>query len=253
MRRPWHCALRMPTLMLALAAAPHSVDHPTGPAAADGAESKDKTAVVRWDEQHPGCTFSRGDDGRFHYGMWSGDVGITLSVDSQELEKVHRRHEPFFAVLLEVRYRGQSSLEFGADEISLEFLKHFGVVQTALDPDAFAQKVQNDADEIDHQAAREVQKHPERKEAKEAYLRIFQKEAAELLEFISKNSLRTARLGPSNPETQGWVLFSIGSKWISGWKRPEAFLLRVPIAGRVFEFPFELPPKPGEVRLRKRG
>ena len=251
MRRPCRWARRMPTLMLALAALPHSLDA-TAPAAADQGEPKDQTADVRWDEKHPGCTFSRSDDGRFHYGLWSGDVGVTLSVDSQELEKVNRRHEPFFAVRLEVRYRGQSSLEFGADDISLEFLKHFGVVETALDPDALAQKVQNDVDEMDHRVAREVQKHPARKEAKEAYLRVFQKEAAELLEFISQNSLRPARLGPNNPETQGWVLFSVGSKWINAWKRQEGFLFRVPIEGRVFEFPFELPPKPGEMMLRKR-
>ena len=46
-----------------------------------------------------------------HYGMWYEDVGVTLAVDPQEVEKVHRRHEPFFAVLLDVRYRGQGSLD----------------------------------------------------------------------------------------------------------------------------------------------
>jgi hypothetical protein len=218
------------------------------------AAGKDKPAIpaVRWDETNPGCTFSHSDDGRLHYGLWSEDVGITLTVDSQELEKVHRRHEPFFAVLVEIRYRGPGVLEFGTENISLEFVKHFQVAQAALDPDSFAQKIQNDADEVDHQAAREVQKHPERKEAKDAYVRTFQKETAELLEFVSKNSLRSARLAPGNPETRGWVFFSASSQWISGWKKREEFILRVPIEGKVFEFPFELPPKPGEVMLRKR-
>ena len=32
-----------------------------------------------------------------------------------------------------------------------------------LDPDGFAQKVQNDADELNRQTAREVEKHPEKK------------------------------------------------------------------------------------------
>ena len=238
-----HRAWQAPALMLALLFLPHSLS---------AAGGKDKTPVVRWDEQTPGCTFSRGDDGKFHYGVWSGDVGLTLSVDFQELEKAHRRHEPFFAVLLEVRYRGQGALEFGTENISLEFVKHFRVVKTSLDPDTFARKVQNDADEVDHQTAREVQKHPERKAAKEAYMRVFHKETAELLEFVSKNSLLPARLAPSNPETRGWVLFSVDSRWIGGWKKPEAFLLRVPVEGKVFEFPFELPPKPGEVMLRRR-
>jgi hypothetical protein len=215
-------------------------------------KDKSKTPSVRWDESNPGCTFSRSDDGRFHYGLWSGDVGMTMTIDSQELEKVHRRHEPFFAVMLEVRYRGTGMLEFGTENISLEFMKHFRVVQRALDPDDFAQTIQNDADQADYQTAREVEKHPERKEAKETYARAFQKETSELLEFVSKNGLRPARMNPGNSEIHGWVFFSVDSKWINGWKKREEFILRVPIDGKAFEFPFELPPKPGEVMLRKR-
>jgi hypothetical protein len=216
-------------------------------------KDKAKISAVRWDEEHPGCTFSRSDDGHYHYGLWYEDVGITMAVDSQELEKVHRRHEPFFGVLINVRYRGQGTLDLGIENISLEFVKHFQVVQTALDPDTFSEKVQNDADELDHQTAREVEKHPEKKEAKEALVRAFLKDAAELQEFVGKNSLRPTRLGPGNPETSGWVLFSTVSKWIpSGWKKQEEFILRVPLDGKVFEFPFKLPPKPGEVMLRRR-
>jgi hypothetical protein len=218
---------------------------------------KDKNAAkipaVRWDEEHPGCTFSRGDDGRYHYGLWYEDLGITMSVDSQELEKVHHRSEPFFALLLEVRYRGQGTLDFGVENISLEFVKHFQVVQTSLDPDAFSEKVQNDADERDHQTAREVEKHPEKKEEKEAFVKALLKDSAELQEFVGKNSLRPTRLNPGNHETSGWVLFSTESKWIPGqWKKQEEFILRVPIDGKIFEFPFKLPPKPGEVMLRRR-
>jgi len=64
--------------------------------------------------------------------------------------------------------------------------------------------------------------------------------------------LRPTRLGPGNPEASGWVLFSTNSKWISGWKKQEEFILRVPLDGTMFEFPFKLPPKPGEVMLRRR-
>lgn len=251
MRRLWH---GMPhglsaASVLALATVALLV-----PDAARAIPRKDKPQIsaVRWDEQRPGCTFSRSDDGHYIYGLWYQDVGITLSVDSQELEKVHRRHEPFFGALLSIRYRGQGSLDLSVQNISLEFVKHFKVVQPALDPDAFSQKVQDDADQLDHQAAREGEKHPEKKEALETEVRAFLKDSAELQEFVGKNSLRPTRMGPGNPEVRGWVLFSTESKWISGWKKQEEFILRVPITGTMFEFPFKLPPKPGEVMLRKR-
>lgn len=246
MRSLWHRTPRGLSLALALAS--------LSPVTGSAAPRKDKAKIpdVRWDEGHAGCTFSRGDDGKFRYGLWSDEVGITLAVDSQELEKVHRRHQPFFAVLLDLRYRGQGALEVSIENISLEFVKHFKVVQTSLDPDSFSEKVQNDADELDHQTAREVEKHPEQKEAKEAYMKAFLKDSAELQEFVGKSSLRPTRLGPGNPETGGWVLFSTDSKWINGWKKQEEFILRVPLDGKMFEFPFKLPPKPGDVMLRKR-
>ncbi len=215
-------------------------------------KTKSRIPAVRWDEERPGCTFSRGDDGKYRYGLWSDDAGITVAVDSQELEKVHRRHEPFFGVLLTVRYRGEGSLDLATDNISLEFVKHFHVVQASLDPDDFAEKVQNDADELNHQTAREVEKHPEKKEEQEALLRAFLKDSTELQEFVGKNTLRATRLGPGHPETSGWILFSTQSKWIGAWKKQEEFILRVPFDGKVFEFPFKLPPQPGEVMLRKR-
>jgi hypothetical protein len=258
MRRLRHCAWHGLLLAAAVVAILESVS--TAPAAAFAVPAKaaptkkDKPGVpaVRWDEQNPGCTYSHSEDGKLHYGLWYGDEGITLSVDSEELEKVHRRHEPFFAVHLEIRYRGQGALDVATENISLEFSQHYQVVQTSLDPDTFAEKVQADADEVDHAAAREVQKHPEKKDAQEAYVRAFQKDSAELLEFVSKNSLRSARLAPGNSVVSGWVLFSVESKWIGGWKRQEQFILRVPIAGMIFEFPFQLPPKPGDVMLRRR-
>jgi hypothetical protein len=217
------------------------------------AKTKSKIPVVRWDEQSPGCTFSRSDDGLYHYGMWSGDVGIIVSIDSQELEKVHRRHEPFFSTLLEVRYRRAGTLDFDTGNISLEFVKHYHVIQTSLDPDDFSQKIQDDADALDHETAREIEKHPEKKQEKEAFARTFQKESAELQEFVSKDSLRPAKLNAGNPSIRGWILFGVSSKWISGWKKPEELILRVPVDGKIFEFPFTLPPKPGEVILRKRN
>ena len=208
--------------------------------------------VVRWDEGSAGCTFSRSSDGRYQYGLWSDDVGVILAVDSQELEKVRRRHELFFSIALTVRYRGAATLDVNPGAVTLEFVKHFKVVQTSLDPDGFSQKVQNDADEFDHQIAREVQKHPEEKEAKQATMQTFQKDSAELLEFLSRSTLKATRLDSGNREAVGWVLFSTESKWINGWKKQEEFVLRVPLNGKVFEFPFKLPPKQGELLLRQR-
>lgn len=211
-----------------------------------------KIPAVRWVEGNPGCTFEPGEDGKYRYGMWYEDAGVVMAVDSQELEKVHRRREPFFAVFLTIRYRGKASLEVTTDEISLQFMKHFQVIQTSLDPDDFSDKVQNDADTLNDQSAREVEKHPEQRERKEAYVRAILRDSAELQEFVGKNSLRETRLGSGNNETSGWVLFSTDSKWIGHWKKQEELILRVPLAGKVFEFPFRLPPKPGETILRKR-
>jgi hypothetical protein len=229
---------------------------PASPSAhAASRNPKSLIPTVRWDEQTPGCTFSRSEDGKLHYGLWSGDVGVMLAIDSQELEKVHRRHEPFFSAFVTVRFRGSTALDLTPENMSLEFVRHFRIIQNALDPDDFVQKVQDDADEVDHDAARYAQKHPDKKvenEAKEAYVRAFQKDVAELLEFVSKNSLRPARLTQANPEVSGWMLFRVDSKWIGGWKKKEEFVLRVPLEGKIFEFPFTLPPQPGEVMLRRR-
>jgi hypothetical protein len=215
-------------------------------------DDKAKIPAIRWDEEHPGCTFSRGDDGKYRYGLWSGDVGITLAVDSQELRNVRRRQEHFFGALLEVHYRGPKSLDLDIKNISLGFVNHFQVVKNALDPDTLSAKVQNDADALNRETAREVKKHPEKKDAKEAAVRAYLKDSTELQEFIGKNTLRLAHLGPGNPAVSGWVLFSTESKWIAGWKKQEELILRVPLDGRVFEFPFKLPPKPGEEMLRRR-
>src|SRR5437764_5785704 len=133
---------------------------------------KDKTTLqpptVRWSEQQPGCTFSRGDDGKYRYGLWSGDVGLVLAVDAREVQLIRHRREPVFAVLLEIHYRGATSLDASADAVTLQFVKHFKVVQTSLDPDDYIQKIQADADAFDDTTRREVAKHPEKKQAQEA-------------------------------------------------------------------------------------
>jgi hypothetical protein len=209
-------------------------------------------SALRWAEGQPGCTFSRGDDGKYRYALWTPDYGVTVAVDSQELEKLHRRVEPFFSLELTVRYRGKGKLELAPGSATLEFVRHYKVVQSSLDPDSFAQKTQNDADERDHEAQREIEKHPERKEEREKFLQTYQKEVTEFLDFLTKRTLPAMSLDPANAEASGWELFSVNSKWIGGWKKPEEFVLRLPLAGRMLEFPFSLPAAQGDLILRKR-
>src|SRR5437879_12054257 len=47
--------------------------------------------VVRWAEGQPGCTLARGDDGKYRWGLWNNDLGVTLAVDSQELQAARHR------------------------------------------------------------------------------------------------------------------------------------------------------------------
>jgi len=222
----------------------------------DREKEKDKAALppttVRWDEQKPGCTFSRGDDGKYHYGLWSGDLGVIVAVDAREVQIIRHRIEPIFGVLLTIRYRGQDSLDAGPDGITLQFMKHFKVVQPSLDPDAYIQKIQSDADAFDDETRRAVAKHPTERQLRETRLQDYQKSVNELIEFLSKNSLRAAHLDRATQEAQGWVFFNTETKWLGGWKAQEEFLLRVPLDGKVFEFPFRLPPAPGELLLQKR-
>jgi hypothetical protein len=208
--------------------------------------------VLRWAEGHPGCTFSRDKDGKYRYALWTDDYGIILAVDAQELQLVHRRVEPFFAVNLTVRYRGKGTLFVDPGKATLEFVKHFKVVQSALDPEEFARQTQDDADELEYQTRREIEKHPEKREEREKYVQAYQKEAAEFQDFLTQHTLPPVELDSSRSEASGWVLFSTKSKWVGAWKKPEEFVLRVPVGDRLVEFPFALPTQAGDLILRQR-
>jgi hypothetical protein len=214
-------------------------------------EKNTKPSVVRWSEQQPGCTFSRGDDGKYRYGLWSGDLGIVVAVDAREVQIIRHRIEPIFGVLLEIHYRGADSLDVNPGT-TLQFMKHFKVVQPALDPDDYTQKIQADADALDDETRRNVKKHPDQKQALEASLQASQKSYNELIEFFARDSLRPAHLDRAHPQVSGWVFFDTKNKWLGKWKTEEEFIVRVPLAGRIFEFPFKLPPKKGELLLPER-
>jgi hypothetical protein len=208
--------------------------------------------TVRWSEAQPGCTFSSGDDGKYRYGLWSGDVGVILAVDAREVQIIRHRIEPIFGVVLTVRYRGGEELDASPNDITLQFVKHFNVVQTSLDPDSYVQKIQADADALDDETRRAIAKHPQEKQSRETRLQDYQRSVTELIEFLNKNSLRPAHLDRANPEATGWVFFNTENKWLGKWKEQEEFILRLPLDGRIFKFPFKLPPKDGELLLRKR-
>ena len=220
---------------------------------APAAGGKTTAVAVRWAEGQPGCTFDRGDDGKYRYGLWKDDVGMTLAIDSQELQKVHRRIEKMVSVLLTVRYRGKGSLDFKTDHISLEFVSHYHVIHETLDPDELATALQSKADFLSDETEREISKHPEKKDEKEAALQAYEKDLTEMLEFLSTRSLRSVRMDQGTPEASGWLFFSSRSKWIGDWKKQEDLLLRIPLGNQVFEFPFTLPPTEGDLILRKRG
>jgi hypothetical protein len=223
-----------------------------GSAAGAVPASPDKTPIIRWEEGAPGCTFSRDDDGKYRYGLWTADFGIVLAVDSQELEKVRRRAQPMLAVLLTVVYRGQNSLDVTPGKITLEFVKHYHDVHTALDPANLATQERNDADALAEETEREIRKHPGNKEEKEASLAVREKDAAEMIEFLNTRTLHAMTVNSDHPDASGWVLFSSKSKWIDGLRKQEEFVLRVQLGHQVVEFPFSLPPSEGDLILRRR-
>ncbi|HXM66799.1 MAG TPA: hypothetical protein VN911_08715 [Candidatus Acidoferrum sp.] len=230
---------------------------PSRAAVRNANEGKDKDSVqrpvLRWDEQQPGCTFSRGDDGKYSYGIWSGDVGVVVAVDARELQIIRRRVQPpVFAVLITMHNRGAKSVDAAASGITLQFINHFKVTQSSLDPDAYIRKVQSDADALDDETRREIKKHPEQRQVRETRLQQYQKSVNELIEFLGKSSLREAVMDSANPEVHGWVFFDANTKWLGAWKAQEELVLRVPVDEKVFEFPFKLPPERGEFILQKR-
>jgi len=220
------------------------------------ARARDKqpqTQPLRWSEGKPGCTFSRDDDGKYRWGLSADDVSITLAVDSQELQKLHRRIQPLFAVFLTLRYRGTGKMDVYLEKLTIEYAKHFHVVKHPFNPDSFASQIQKDADEMERHVEGRVQKHPEQKEKLETQLQDYKRQVIELTEFVDAHDLRMHTLNPERSEVSGWVFFSAKDKWLSDWKKPEEFVLRISLKNQVFEFPFTMPP-PGtdDLILRRR-
>jgi hypothetical protein len=220
--------------------------------AGPSAPAKDAGSVLRWAEGDPGCTFSADEDGLYRYGFWTNDFGIIMAVDADELRKASSRTEPTFAVLLTVSYRGKDSLALHPDAISLEFVKHDHDRHTAIAPGDLSAKLQEDADTFSKRAQRQIRSHPEKKKEEEAALQELEKSIQRMIEFVKTEGLASTQLDASHPEVSGWVFFSARSKWIGDWKQQEEFILRVPLANYIVEFPFALPPSKGDLILRRR-
>lgn len=155
--------------------------------------------------------------------------------------------------LLSIRYKGSDKLLVFQNMTTLEFVKHFHLLQHSLDPDTMLKQLQQNMDDLsDEVERRELRKHPDQKQQKEAELQQRLKDYTEMMDFISTHALRGSTLDASNPSASGWVFFSTTNRWIGPWRRPEQFILRIPVENVVVEFPFELPPRYGTVDLRKR-
>ena len=222
-------------------------------AAASSAEPKPSgNSLARWTDGAPGSNFTRTQDGKYVYGLKNGDLEISVTIDSQELQKVRHRPLPVFAVRLNAQYTGPKSFELRPNGITLEFVNHYQVVRSVLDPDELAQRIQNDIDNLGTETEREVRRHPERKQGQESLLQAHLKDMTDLVGFVSLHGLREITLTPDNPTAAGWVFFDTNSKWIGKWKSQEQFLLTLHVEDKIFVFPFALPPRKGYLGLRRR-
>ncbi len=173
-------------------------------------------------------------------------------MDSQELTKSRRRFYHLLGAYLSVTYTGQTKFEFPAD-VRIDFVRHHDVLEGYMDPTELSNKLQNDIDTLVFETERQIKKNPKITEEKTAYLREYEKEAAEFIEFVSMQSLDPAgvTLNPGNPEAHGWVFFATSNKWIGPWKPSEDFILEVWMKDKIWQFPFSLPPAEGDLILRK--
>lgn len=214
------------------------------------AKSKPQLPTVRWTSGAPSCTFERRDDGKYRWTMSDKDLEINLLVDSQELTKSRGRFYHLLGVYTSVMYKGTGNLEFPAD-LRIDFVRHHDVIEAAQDPTELQNRLQNDIDTVIFDTEREIKKKPETKDAKTATAREYQKEAAEFIEFLTTQYLVPVILNSGNPETHGWVFFATSNKWIGPWKEHEDFILSIYMKDQIWQFPFSLPPTPGDLILRK--
>jgi len=213
---------------------------------------KKQKPTLRWTAGAPGCTFQRGDDGRYRWTMIGSDLKATLLVDSQELTKSRGRFYRLLGAYVSVTYTGQTKFEFPAD-VRIEFVRHHHFMEAYEDPTQLSNRLQNDLDSKIFDTERQIRKNPTIADEKTALLRQYQRVAAEFIEFVTTQDLdpNTVFLTPGNPEDHGWVFFSTSNKWIGPWKDREDFVISLWMKDKILQFPFSLPPSPGDLILRK--
>jgi hypothetical protein len=239
LKRPFFCLL-----LLAMA-----LPQPTN---AWGKKQRSGPPGVRWREGDRDCTLTKGADGIYRYSLSYEAIAATLAVDSQEVEKTRRTLEHMFRIVVTVRNRGTVPVEIEPQRITLEMVDHLHLVMKAEDPEQLSARIRDDSDELAHEGERELKKHPERKTAVEERLRDHEELVAQWQEYLTGKTLRAVTLDHGQPEATGLVVFPTQSKWKGDWKQQEHFIVRIPIANFLLEFPFTLPP-PGELpQLRKR-
>ncbi|MBV9181580.1 MAG: hypothetical protein JO356_09715 [Acidobacteria bacterium] len=213
---------------------------------------KNPVSTLRWTEGAANCTLRAGDDGHIYYGLSSLDFDVTVSVDRQELEKIPFRIVPMLSVELSFHLKRSKELEIAQNKFTLEFVKHFHVVENALDPGEMLKDIRTNMDDLtDEVEHHELKKHPDQKQQKEAQLQARLKEYTQMSDFIGAQGMRPLVLTSAKSEASGWIFFNIKNRWIGPWRKPEEFILRLPIEEVRVEFPFQLPPK-GRITLMHR-
>ncbi|MBV9340514.1 MAG: hypothetical protein JO159_06450 [Acidobacteria bacterium] len=205
-------------------------------------------ATVRWTEGAADSTVRAAGDGHTYYTLSHGDLDVTLGLDNQELEKISRRVIPMVGVMLSLNYKGRGEFDIRQNRFTLEFVKHFQVVQSSVDPDQMLRHLEDDIEELNREFRKQAKRN-DQKQSNDLQARI--KDCMDMMVFVSTRAMRPDTLNGSS-SSSGWVFFSTKSRWIGAWRRPEQFVLRLPLENVVFEFPFELPPKEGKPGLRLR-
>ena len=217
--------------------------------------AKKKPATVptlRWEQGAAGCSLEQSiSDGLDRYTIAQDAVAITLAVDPRELTLSQRRAGHVVSVFLTVRNKGATPLVVEQSNASLEFVNHSQWRFGSWDPDNLANHIQNQTDDLMHQADKDLAKRPEKVERNEDRLREHQKLVSEMLDFLSTQGLKDTVLDSTTREVSGWVFFPSRGKWVGDWKKKEEFVFRIPVGGWMVEFPFQLPPS-GHPQLKER-
>ena len=210
------------------------------------------SSALRWAPGAEGCSLEQNGAGNLdRYTIAQDGMTVTLAVDPRELTLSQRRAGRVMSLSLLVRNKGTAPLTVEQSKASLEFVKHSQWQFSSWDPDNLANHIQNQTDDLMHQTDKDLEKRPARVEKNEERLREHQKLVSETVDFLSTQGLRDTVLDAAKSEVTGWLFFPSRGKWVGEWKKREEFVFRIPVGGRVVEFPFLLPPE-GRPTLKER-